>query len=74
MLIILLNTPASRARYIAHIDPDVINHGTGRLWNYASRFSLPILNYCLLPIIILGSNSKMRKTLKREFKDFIEDL
>ena len=74
VLIILLNTPASRARYIAHIDPDAINHGTGRLWNYASRFSLPILNYCLLPIIILGSNSKMRKTLKRELKDFIEDL
>ena len=74
VLIILLNTPASRARYIAHIDPDAINHGTGRLWNYASRFSLPILNYCLLPIIILGSNSKMRKKLKREFKDFMEDL
>jgi len=73
-VIILLNAPATKVRSIAKIDPGMMNHGSGRLWNYASRFSLPILNYFLLPIIIIGSNSKMRKTLKREIKDFIDNL
>ena len=74
VLIILIYIPASISRYIAHIDPDRINYGTGRLWKYASRFSIPILHYCIFPIIILSTNSKMRKTLKREMKDFIDDL
>jgi len=74
ILIILLNAPALKSRYTAHIDPAIINYGTERLWNYTSRFCLPILNYCLLPVIILGSNSKMRKTLKREMKDFLQNL
>ena len=74
VLIVLIYIPASISRYIAHIDPDRINHGSGRLWNYASRFSIPILHYCILPIITIGSNSKMRKTLKREMKDFIQGL
>jgi hypothetical protein len=74
LLVILIYIPASVSRYIAHIDPDSINYGSGRLWNYASRFSIPILHYCIFPIIILGTNSKMRKTLKREIKDFLDDL
>jgi len=74
VLIILIYIPASISRYIAHIDPDRINSGSGRLWNYTSRFSIPIIHYCILPIITIGSNSKMRKTLMREFKDFIQGL
>jgi hypothetical protein len=74
VLIILLSTPAIKVRNIAKIDPASLNYGSGRLWNYISRFSLPFLNYCLLPIIIIGSNSKMRKTLKREIKDSVDKL
>ena len=74
VLIILIYIPASISRFIAHIDPDRINYGSGKLLNYASRFSIPILHYCILPIITIGSNSKMRKTLMREFKDFLQGL
>jgi hypothetical protein len=73
VLIVLVYIPTSICRYIVGIDPDSINYGTGRFWNYISRFSIPIIHYCIFPMIILGTNSKMRKTLKREIKDFMSD-
>lgn len=55
-----------------HNVPDAVNHGRGRMWMYISRLAIPILSYCLFPTIILASNSKMRKTLFKELKNFLK--
>jgi hypothetical protein len=72
VLIFLLLSPAVVAKSFVKDDPNKINSGSGRLWSYTSRISIPILSYCLLPIIIIVSNSKMRKTLKREILEFLK--
>jgi len=69
ILIILFLTPAAISKSIVRNDPNDINTGSGRLWSYASRISIPILSYFVLPIIIFVSNSKMRNTLKREIQE-----
>jgi hypothetical protein len=66
--IILLLIPAAISKSVAKDDPILINTGSGRLWSYASRISIPILGYCVMPIIIIVYNSKMRKTLRREIQ------
>ena len=68
LLIILLLTPTLISKSIVRNDPNNINSGSGRLWSYASRISIPILGYCVMPIIIIAYNSKMRKTLRREIQ------
>jgi hypothetical protein len=65
----LLLSPAAISKSIVRNDPNNINFGSGRLWSYASRISLPILSFYVLPITILVSNSKMRNTLKREIRE-----
>jgi len=72
ILIILLLTPAAISKSILKEDPNNINTGSGRLWSYGSRISLSILGYCVLPITILVSNSKMRNTLKREIREYMK--
>ena len=72
VLIILLLTPAAISKSILRTDPDKINTGSGRLWSYTSRISIPILSFCLGPIITIVSNSKMRKTLKREMQELFK--
>jgi hypothetical protein len=72
VLVVVLLTPAAISKSILIEDPNKINSGSGRLWSYLSRISMPILSYCVLPIIIIGSNSKMRKTLLREIQDFFK--
>ncbi len=69
LLIILLLTPTLISKSIVRNDPNNINSGSGRLWSYASRISLPFLSYYVLPITIIVSNSKMRNTLKREIQE-----
>ncbi len=70
-IFVLLFFPDLMGRKLALEDPDNLNHGEGRMWVYLGRMTTPFLSYCLFPIIILGNNSKMTKTLVRELNSWL---
>lgn len=72
--IILAYVPISLTKSFFSNDPNILNSGTGQLWYYGSKISLAIMTNCVPPIIIIVGNSKMRKTLKREFFYFLTGL
>jgi hypothetical protein len=66
LLIFLLLVPSMILRNIGVSNIESINHGTGRLQMYLSRVTLPLLFYCVLPLVVIAGNSKMRKSIRRE--------
>jgi len=69
---IVLIFPSHKSKSIASDNMDAINFGEGRLWIYISRISVSLLCYCLLPMVIIANNAKMRATLKREFLELFK--
>jgi hypothetical protein len=67
-LIIVHFLPSGMARGIVMNNPADINTGEGRMWTYISRVTVPIISYCILPAVIIGTNSNMYFTLIRELK------
>ena len=70
-VIILVYIPAFITRTLLKKDQNSPNTETGRLWIYGSKILLAIMNNVILPIVIILSNSKMRKTLNREIQYYI---
>jgi len=60
MTLILLMLPARMARDIFIHNVEDINHGNGRTWIYISRISRLLYYYCLLPTVLICSNTNMR--------------
>jgi hypothetical protein len=74
VLAIVLLFPSHKSKMIASYSMEAINFGNGRLWIYISRISVPLLAYCLFPMIIIANNSKMRASLKREVMEILQQL
>jgi hypothetical protein len=74
LVVILAYIPTVTTRSLVRKNPDSLNGGHGRLWFYGSKVSLAILTNCFLPLVITIPNLKMRKTVKREIKYFLNNL
>jgi len=67
-VIILLYIPSFITRPLLRQDPNSPNADSGRFWIYVSKILIATMTNCILPIVIIVSNSKMRKTFKRELQ------
>jgi hypothetical protein len=78
LILIVLATvlifPSHKSKLIASNNMEAINFGNGRLWIYISRISVPLLAYCLLPMVVITNNAQMRATLKRELMELLKKL
>jgi hypothetical protein len=72
LLAIVLIYPSHKSKMIASNNMEAINFGDGRLWIYISRISVPLLAYCLLPMVVITNNAQMRATLKRELMELLK--
>ena len=70
-LIVLFMVPMYMARMYLREDENGINFGMGRTWTYIGRITMPVLSFLILPSVIIFSNHKMRRVIKRELKDKI---
>ena len=69
VLILLLLLPSVISKSFAKNNVEGITHGTGQIWTLVSRITLPILSYCVLPMVVIAGNSKMREILLRQIKE-----
>ena len=69
-LLILLLFPSIISKSYAQNNAEEINYGSGRFWTCFSRINLPIVSYCVIPLVVITSNAKMREVLIRHLKAF----
>ena len=62
LLIMLLFLPTVVAKFLARNNIDSINSGTGRILFHLGRITLPVLNYLVLPFVVISGNPKMRQS------------
>ena len=67
-LMLILLVPSHISKSFAKTNAENINYGQGRVWTYVSRICLPIVSYCILPLVVITANKKMRKIIAREVK------
>ena len=61
--------PAIVMRVFAHRSENNVNSGLGRVWVYINQISFAFLFINVFPAQIILSNSKMLKSLRRDFKE-----
>jgi len=69
VLILLLLLPSVISKSFAKSNVEGITHGRGQMWTLVSRITFPILSYCVLPMVVIAGNTKMRETLLRQIKE-----
>ena len=62
-------TPVSITKTIAKGNIDDINAGSGRTMAYAAKLTMPVFFFAIFPLLMIGFNSKVRKSLWKEFQD-----
>lgn len=70
---LLLLSPLVLLKEMAKRNPEDINHGFGRALFYIGRITMPILSYYLLPLVAIFGNRRMRRTLKREILNLVQN-
>jgi hypothetical protein len=65
-IMILLLIPSAVARTLSGNNPELINHGSGKIWTYMSRITIALISYCMVPIIIVLNNPNLRQTMKNK--------
>ena len=69
---IVLMFPHIYMRQLVSKNAQDLNHGLGRSLFYIVRMTTPFIAYFNIPIIIILSNKKMRRTLFRELKNYFQ--